>query len=62
MPAAPEIIRADTFLEDLRQKTWDPPGVTRASYGEGEQLAHDMMRAWAGELALEVSVDNAGNQ
>jgi N-carbamoyl-L-amino-acid hydrolase len=62
MPAAPEIIRADTFLEDLRQRTSDPPGVTRASYGEGEQLAHDMMRAWAGELALEVSTDYAGNQ
>lgn len=62
MPAAPEIIRADTFLEDLRQKTLDPPGVTRASYGESEQLAHDMMRAWAGELALEVTTDYAGNQ
>lgn len=62
MPAAPEIIRADTFLEDLRQRTLDPPGVTRASYGEGEQLAHDMMRAWAGELALEVATDYAGNQ
>lgn len=62
MPAAPEIGRADTFLQQLRDRTLDPPGVTRASYGEGEQLAHDMLRAWANELALKVNTDYAGNQ
>ena len=57
-----EIERADSFLRRLRERSLDPPGVTRASYGEGEQLAHDMMREWAGELELEVTTDYAGNQ
>lgn len=61
MPPAPEILRAETFLADLRRRTLDEPGVTRASYGEGEQLAHDMVRAWADELALEIAIDYAGN-
>lgn len=61
MPLAAEILRAETFLADLRRSTLDEPGVTRASYGEGEQLAHDMVRAWADELALEIALDYAGN-
>jgi N-carbamoyl-L-amino-acid hydrolase len=56
------IAHADVFLQDLRRRTVDEPGVTRASYGEGEQLAHDMMRAWARELDLIVTTDHAGNQ
>jgi beta-ureidopropionase / N-carbamoyl-L-amino-acid hydrolase len=62
MRTGPEIERADIFLRRLRERSFDPPGVTRASYGEGEQLAHDMMREWAGELELEVATDYAGNQ
>jgi N-carbamoyl-L-amino-acid hydrolase len=62
MPFAPEIVRADTFFRDMRARTTDEPGVTRASYGEGEQLAHEMMREWAQELGLEVTHDHAGNQ
>ena len=62
MRTGPEIERADLFLRRLRERSLDPPGVTRASYGEGEQLAHDMMREWAGELELEVATDYAGNQ
>lgn len=61
MPATPEILRAETFLADLRRRTLDEPGVTRASYGEGEQLAHDLVRVWADELALETGSDYAGN-
>lgn len=61
MSATDEILRAEAFLAELRRRTEDPPGVSRASYGEGEQIAHDMMRAWAAELALEVCADFAGN-
>ncbi len=61
MPSTPELIRADAFLAELRRKTVDEPGVTRASYGEGEQIAHAMMRDWANELALETDTDFAGN-
>jgi N-carbamoyl-L-amino-acid hydrolase len=59
---APEIQRADAFLQELRRRTLDEPGVTRASYGDGEQIAHDMMREWAREFALDVTLDHAGNQ
>lgn len=62
MSVAPEIERADAFLQELRRRTVDEPGVTRASYGEGEQIAHDMVRAWAQELDLEITLDHAGNQ
>src|SRR5688572_21085141 len=57
----PEIWRAETFLAELRRRTTDLPGVTRASYGEGEQIAHDMARAWAEELGLALDTDAAGN-
>ena len=57
----PEIWRAEGFLAELRRRTVDLPGVTRASYGEGEQVAHDMARAWAQELDLAVETDFAGN-
>ena len=59
MPAAPEIERADTFLKEMGRRSLDEPGVTRASFGEGEQMAHDMMRVWARELDLRVSTDPA---
>ena len=62
MLLAPEIQRANAFLQALRDRTLDEPGVTRASYGDGEQVAHDMMREWARELDLEVTHDFAGNQ
>jgi N-carbamoyl-L-amino-acid hydrolase len=62
MGLAPDIARADAFFRELRRRTTDEPGVTRASYGEGEQIAHDMMRAWANELELRVTHDHAGNQ
>jgi N-carbamoyl-L-amino-acid hydrolase len=57
----PEVWRAETFFSELRQRTVDAPGVTRASYGEGEQIAHDMARAWAQELQLCAETDFAGN-
>lgn len=53
--------QAETFFTDIEQRTKDGPGVTRASYLEGEQIGHDMVAEWAGELGLETSIDAAGN-
>lgn len=58
---SPEIERADRFLREMRTRTTDEPGVTRASYGAGEQLAHAMLRDWAAELDLAQATDFAGN-
>ena len=55
------IERAERFFDEMRARTTDAPGITRASYGEGEQIAHDMMRAWAQSLDLEIANDFAGN-
>lgn len=56
-----EIARAARLFDELRARSADPPGVSRASWGPGEQMAHDLARAWAGEIGLECSVDFAGN-
>jgi N-carbamoyl-L-amino-acid hydrolase len=52
------------LFEDLRSRTVDADGggVTRASYGAGEQIGHDLMRAAAEEAGLQVCNDVAGNQ
>lgn len=61
MDSSAEIERAVRFFSEMRTRTADAPGVTRASFGEGEQTAHDMMRAWAESLDLEIATDFAGN-
>ena len=57
----PEIALAGRLLGELRRKSSDGVGVTRASYGEGEQMAHDMMAALGADLDLERRIDAAGN-
>lgn len=52
---------AHRFLTELAQLTADPPGFTRASYGTGEQTAHDLARREAEKLGLEVTIDPVGN-
>ena len=52
---------AEGMLNELRSRTADGPGVTRASYGVGEQIGHDLMRAAAKHIGLDVSTDAAGN-
>ena len=59
-------IRVDTHLaerlfDELRERTTDPPGITRAAFGAGEEIAHEMMRRTARDLGLEIEVDAAGN-
>ena len=45
----------------LRAASADPPGVSRASYGEGEAAAHALARDAALALGLECRADPAGN-
>src|SRR6185437_14359453 len=45
----------------LDARTRDGAGITRASYGDGEQFAHDLMAAIGREAGLDVSSDVAGN-
>ncbi len=52
---------AQQLFEQLRTQSKDGAGVTRASYGPGEQLAHDLMRRAAQGIGLEIEVDAAGN-
>lgn len=51
---------ADVF-DRLRAVSVDVRGVTRASYGEGEQAAHALMGEIAAGLGLEVTQDAAAN-
>ncbi|MEL0105937.1 MAG: hydantoinase/carbamoylase family amidase [Rhodospirillaceae bacterium] len=55
------IPKANAFFKDIEKRTKDGPGVTRPPYLEGEQIGHDMVAEWAGELDLETSIDAAGN-
>jgi N-carbamoyl-L-amino-acid hydrolase len=48
-------------FERLQAVSKDVRGVTRASYGNGEQAAHALMAEIAGELGLEVGQDAAAN-
>lgn len=52
---------AATWFETLRNATADGPGVTRASYQQGEQTAHDLMTQHARNIGLQVSTDAIGN-
>ncbi|MBS0520355.1 MAG: hydantoinase/carbamoylase family amidase [Proteobacteria bacterium] len=56
-----EITLAGQWFDHLRSHSKGRLGVTRASYGEGEQMAHDLMRALGREFALEERIDAAGN-
>lgn len=58
---APDIGLAEKFLARLAAETADPPGVTRAAYGEGEQKAHAIAAEMAEGAGLVVSRDFAGN-
>ena len=52
---------AAEVFERLRAASADERGVTRASYGEGEQAAHKLMAELAREMGLEVHRDAAAN-
>ncbi|HWW81316.1 MAG TPA: hydantoinase/carbamoylase family amidase [Steroidobacteraceae bacterium] len=52
---------ATTLLEQLDRATRRGRGIVRDTYGAGEQAAHDIMRAAALRIGLEISVDAIGN-
>lgn len=52
---------AGQLFDQLRDGTHDGVGITRASYGEGEQFAHALLADMARTLGLEVAHDAAGN-
>jgi beta-ureidopropionase / N-carbamoyl-L-amino-acid hydrolase len=52
---------ASTLFEQLDRATRRGRGIVRDSYGAGEQAAHDIMRATAERIGLEVSIDPIGN-
>lgn len=59
---ATEILAAAKIFDEMREKTADAPGVTRKSFGEGENIAHGLVGDLARDLDLEVVHDYAGNQ
>jgi N-carbamoyl-L-amino-acid hydrolase len=57
----PDIKLAASLFDTLDRTTRKGCGISRDSYGDGEQAAHDLLRATAEELGLETSVDAIGN-
>lgn len=56
----PALALAEELFTRLATLTADPPGVTRASFGEGERIAHELMAEAARKAGLEVSWDAIG--
>lgn len=57
----PDLKLAAALFDSLERATRREPGIVRDSYGAGEQAAHDIMRAAALQIGLEISVDAIGN-
>lgn len=53
----PDMQLARQLFDALRADSFDGVGVTRDSYGPGEQRAHDLMRRTAESLGLAVHID-----
>jgi N-carbamoyl-L-amino-acid hydrolase len=58
---APGVALATRLFDRLARETTDPPGVSRASYGEGEGVAHALVGEPGERLGLEIATDAAGN-
>ncbi|HXA37146.1 MAG TPA: Zn-dependent hydrolase [Steroidobacteraceae bacterium] len=57
----PDLKLAAALFDSLERATRRGSGIVRDSFGAGEQAAHDIMRAAAERLGLDVSVDAIGN-
>jgi beta-ureidopropionase / N-carbamoyl-L-amino-acid hydrolase len=57
----PDLKLAAALFDSLSSATRRGRGIVRDSYGTGEQAAHDIMRAAAESIGLEVSIDAIGN-
>ncbi len=58
----PDIAMAERLFSELRDRTSDKRGITRMSYGPGEEIAHAIVRREAEKLGLAVETDAACNQ
>ncbi|MCJ8521072.1 N-carbamoyl-L-amino-acid hydrolase [Pseudorhizobium tarimense] len=56
-----DIQLAERLFDELKRRTGTNRGITRTSYGLGEQIAHDMVRREARKLGLEVKTDPGCN-
>jgi beta-ureidopropionase / N-carbamoyl-L-amino-acid hydrolase len=59
--AVPDVALAELIFDELRRRTEAGRGVSRASYGLGEQIAHDIIRREAEALTLSITTDAAAN-
>jgi N-carbamoyl-L-amino-acid hydrolase len=57
----PDLKLAAALFDSLSRTTRQGRGIVRDSYGAGEQAAHDIMRAAADQIGLEVAIDAIGN-
>ena len=57
----PDLELAARLFDALHEASFDGVGVTRDAYGPGEQRAHELVRAEAEALGLEIAIDPAGN-
>jgi N-carbamoyl-L-amino-acid hydrolase len=57
----PDLALPRTLFDELDRHTRDGRGITRASYGAGEQFAHDLIARTARDIGLAVSTDATGN-
>jgi N-carbamoyl-L-amino-acid hydrolase len=57
----PDIALAERLFAELAARTAARRGVTRASYGPGEQVAHDILAREGAALGLAVATDAARN-
>ncbi len=57
----PDIALAARLFDELRARTGSAQGITRVSYGLGEQIAHDILRREARRLGMAAQMDAAGN-
>src|SRR5260370_10322654 len=56
-----DVAVAADFLDYLRENSLDPPGVSRASFGPGERMAHARLAKVASGLGLVLQTDFVGN-
>jgi N-carbamoyl-L-amino-acid hydrolase len=57
----PDMTLAAALFDRLSLATRRGRGIVRDSYGSGEQAAHDIMRAAAETIGLDISIDAIGN-
>jgi N-carbamoyl-L-amino-acid hydrolase len=58
----PDFDLAARVFEALRARTHDGVGITRAAYGPGERIAHEIVLAEAATLGLDIATDHMGNR